>query len=143
MTKEELEKKKFYIIQLGCDKNRVDGEKMAFLLHDYGLKQVENAEDAEILIVNTCAFIHSAKEESIDYILSAIDYKSDKCEKVIITGCFAQRYYDEAKKGFPEADAVVRLKNNEKIVDIVKGLYGVEDSFTKKIKSNERLHLLM
>ena len=136
MTKEELEKKKFYIIQLGCDKNRVDGEKMAFLLHDYGLKQVENAEDAEILIVNTCAFIQSAKEESIDYILSAIDYKSDKCEKVIITGCFAQRYYDEAKKGFPEADAVVRLKNNEKIVDIVKGLYGVEDSFTKKIKSN-------
>ena len=136
MTKEELNKKKFYIIQLGCDKNRVDGEKMAFLLQNYGLKQAEDAEDANILIVNTCAFIKSAKEESIEYILSAIDCKSQKCEKVIVSGCFAQRYYEEAKKGFPEVDAVIRLKNNEKIVDIVKGLYGVEDSFTKKIKSN-------
>lgn len=136
MTKEELKKKKFYIIQLGCDKNRVDGEKMAFLLQNYGLEQVQIAEDANILIVNTCAFIKSAKEESIDYILSAIDCKSQNCEKVVVSGCFAQRYYEEAKKGFPEVDAVIRLKNNEKIVDVIKGLYGVEDSFTKKIKAN-------
>ena len=136
MTKEELKKKKFYIIQLGCDKNRVDGEKMAFLLQNYGLEQVQIAEDANILIVNTCAFIKSAKEESIDYILSAIDCKGQNCEKVIISGCFAQRYYEEAKKEFPEVDAVIRLKNNEKIVDVVKGLYGVDDSFTKKIKAS-------
>ena len=134
MTKKELLKKKFHIIQLGCDKNRVDGEKMAFLLQNYGLKQTENAEDANILIVNTCAFIKSAKEESIDYILSAINCKSQKCEKVIVAGCFAQRYYDEAKKGFPEVDAVVRLKNNEQIVNIVKGLYGLDTTTNDCVK---------
>ncbi|HAJ77996.1 MAG TPA: 30S ribosomal protein S12 methylthiotransferase RimO [Clostridiales bacterium] len=126
MTKEELLKKKFHIVQLGCDKNRVDGEKIAYLLQNYGLKQTANPEDAEIIIVNTCAFIKSAKEESIDCICSAIDCKSDKCEKLIVTGCFAQRYYDEAKTGFPEVDAVVRLKNNEQIVNVVKGLYGLD-----------------
>ena len=125
MTKEELCTKKFHIIELGCDKNRVDGEKMAFLLSNYGLKQTETPEEANIVIVNTCAFIKSAKEESIDFIMSAINLKGENCEKVIITGCFAQRYYDEAKKGFPEVDAVVRLKNNERIVDIIKGLYGL------------------
>ncbi len=126
MTKEELIKKKFHIIQLGCDKNRVDGEKMAYLLINYGLKQVDNTEDAEIIIVNTCAFIQNAKVESIDYIMSAINCKSEKCEKVIVCGCFAQRYYEDAKKGFPEVDAVIRLKNNDKIVDVVKGLYGLD-----------------
>ena len=136
MTKEELLKKKFHIVQLGCDKNRVDGEKIAYLLQNYGLKQTENAEDAEILIVNTCAFIQSAKEESIDCICSAINCKSDKCEKLIVTGCFAQRYYDEAKKGFPEVDAVVRLKNNEQIVNIVKGLYGLDTTQNDCAKLN-------
>ena len=126
MTKEELKSKKFHIIQLGCDKNRVDGEKMAFLLENYGIKQTDDPNDANILIVNTCAFIKSAKEESIDYICSAINCKTEKCEKVLVSGCLAQRYFDEVKKGFPEVDAVIRLKNNEQILNIVKGLYGVD-----------------
>ena len=126
MTKEELLSKKFYLLNLGCDKNRVDGEKMAYLLENYGIKSTDNSEEAEIIIINTCAFIRSAKEESVDYICDAINAKQNKCEKLIITGCLAQRYYDEVKKGFPEVDAVVRLKNNEQIVNIVKGLYGLD-----------------
>ena len=126
MTKEELKSKKFHIIQLGCDKNRVDGEKMAFLLENYGLTQTTNPEEANIIIVNTCAFIQSAKEESIDYICSAMGLKSKKCEKLLVSGCLAQRYFDEVKKGFPEVDAVIRLKNNEEVLNIVKGLYGVD-----------------
>ena len=136
MTKEELLKKTYYIVQLGCDKNRVDGEKMAYLLENYGVRCAESAEDANIIIVNTCAFIQSAKEESIDCILSATENKSKNCEKVIVSGCMAQRYYEEVKKGFPEVDAVVRLKNNEQIVSVVKGLYGVDITTTDKTRTN-------
>ena len=126
MTKEELTAKKFYLLNLGCDKNRVDGEKMAYQLENYGIKSTENIEEAQIILINTCAFIRSAKEESVDYICDAIEQKKGNCEKLIITGCLAQRYYDEVKNGFPEADAVVRLKNNEQILNIVKGLYGLD-----------------
>ncbi len=126
MTKEELTQKKFYLLNLGCDKNRVDGEKMAYLLQNYGIAQTENISEAQIVIVNTCAFIRSAKEESIEYICDAMAKKNESCEKLIVTGCLAQRYYDEVKKGFPEVDAVLRLKNNEQIVNVIKGLYGLD-----------------
>ena len=126
MTKEELIAKKFFLLNLGCDKNRVDGEEMAYLLENYGIKQTENIDEAQIVIVNTCAFIRSAKEESIDYICDAMQKKSENCEKLIVTGCLAQRYYDEVKKGFPEVDAVLRLKNNDQILNVVKGLYGLD-----------------
>lgn len=136
MTKEELQKKTFYIVQLGCDKNRVDGENMAYDLQEYGIKQVENAQDANIIIVNTCAFIQSAKSESIDCIFDAISCKAKNCEKVIVCGCLAQRYFDEVKSGFDEVDAVVRLKNNQNIVSIVKGLYGIDSASTNCSKVN-------
>lgn len=126
MTKEELLAKKFFLLNLGCDKNRVDGEKMAYQLENYGIKQTENIDEAQIVIVNTCAFIRSAKEESIGYICDAMMKKSEQCEKLIVTGCLAQRYYDDVKKGFPEVDAVLRLKNNEQILNVVKGLYGLD-----------------
>ena len=126
LTKEELIKKKFYLLNLGCDKNRVDGEKMAYLLENYGIAQTQNIDEAQIVVVNTCAFIRSAKEESIEYICDAMSKKNDNCEKLIVTGCLAQRYYDEVKKGFPEVDVVLRLKNNEQIVNVVKGLYGLD-----------------
>ena len=107
MTKEELQAKSFFIVQLGCDKNRVDGEKMAYLLNNYGLKTAQTAEDANIIIINTCAFIQSAKEESIGCICDAINLKGSNCQKVIVTGCLAQRYFDEVKKGFPEVDSLL------------------------------------
>ena len=92
MTKEELKAKKFFLLNLGCDKNRVDGEKMAFQLENYGINQTNNIDEAQIVIVNTCAFIRSAKEESIGYICDAMTKKSEVCEKLIVTGCLAQRH---------------------------------------------------
>ena len=134
MTKEELKAKKFFLLNLGCDKNRVDGEQMAFQLENYGINQTQNIDEAQIVIVNTCAFIRSAKEESISYICDAMMKKSEKCEKLIVTGCLAQRYYDEVKKGFPEVDAVLRLKNNDQILNVVKGLYGLDTTHNECTK---------
>lgn len=127
MTKEELKQKLFYVISLGCDKNRVDSERIIYSISNYGLKYTDDINSANIVIINTCAFIKSAKEESIDNILNVAELKQQNLEKLIVCGCFAQRYYEEAKQGFPEVDAVVRLTNNKNIVDIIKGLYGVDE----------------
>lgn len=132
MTKEELLKKKFSLVSLGCDKNRVDGEKMLFKLTSLGFTYTENYEDANFIIINTCAFIGDAKQESIDTILEVAKLKNQNLEKLIVTGCLAQRYYEEVKSGLPEVDAVVRLKNNSQIVNIVFGLYGVESLSEKQ-----------
>ena len=127
MTKDELCTKTFGVVSLGCDKNRVDCEKMVYLLKNYGLQYVEDLTKANIIIVNTCAFIQSAKKESVDSICEVMSYKADYvCEKLIVTGCLSQRYYSQVKDGFPEVDAVVRLKNNSQILNIVKGLYGLD-----------------
>ena len=126
MTKDELLKKKFCMICLGCDKNRVDAEKMRFLLQDYGFKYTQDISNADFAIINTCAFIGDAKEESINTILQVAELKKQNLQKLIVTGCLAQRYCDEIKQGIPEIDAVVRLKNNQNIVKVVKGLYGFD-----------------
>lgn len=141
MTKEELLKKKFSFVCLGCDKNRVDGEKIVHLLKNYGLVYTPNVQDAEIIIINTCAFIGDAKQESIDTIFETSNLKSDKLEKLIVTGCLAQRYYEEIKKEMPEVDAVVRIKNNDKIVDVIKGLYGV-DLVEKQAKEKSLMRVI-
>lgn len=142
MTKEELLKKTFGVISLGCDKNRVDCEKMVYLLSNYGLKQVDDINNANIVIVNTCAFIQSAKKESVDSICGVLELKEHNCEKLIVTGCLSQRYYDEIKDGFPEVDAVVRLKNNSRIVDIVKGLYGLDITQNEYVKQKPLTRVL-
>jgi len=95
-------------ISLGCDKNRVDSEKMLARLSSGGHIIVSDASEADILIVNTCAFIDKAKEESIDEILWAISEKNDGAVKhVIVCGCLAQRYADDLKTEFPEVDAIL------------------------------------
>lgn len=76
MTKEDLKTKKVSAISLGCDKNRVDLEKMLFLLSNYGMQVIENVEDADIVIVNTCAFILPAKKESIANIIEMENLKN-------------------------------------------------------------------
>ena len=89
-------------ISLGCDKNRVDTEKMLARLTAGGHRIVSDAELADVLIVNTCAFIDKAKEESIDEILWATEQKkSGHVKHVIITGCLAQRYADDLTAEFP------------------------------------------
>lgn len=139
MTKEELLSKQIAFITLGCDKNTVDAERMMYLLGQFGFKFTDNLEQAQIAIVNTCAFILPSKTESINKILEVIQYKHSGLEKVIVTGCLAQRNYDEIQQSIPEIDALVRLKNNNKIVEIICGLYGYLDSIKIKTKEPNRL----
>ena len=138
MTKEELVLKKVSAISLGCDKNRVDLEKMLFLLSNYGFEIVEDINDANIVIVNTCAFITPAKQEAIENIIEMENLKlNKKIEKVIVTGCFSQRYYSEVLNNFPNIDAVLKLEDNKKIVNIIENLYNVQKS--KCIESYDRI----
>ncbi len=132
MNIQELKNKKISAISLGCDKNRVDLEKMLFNLKNYGFTVVENIEDSEIIIVNTCAFIMPAVEESIQSILLAIANKSVKCEKVIVTGCLNSRFIEELENVLDEVDCFVPLSENNKIVDKILELYNVEDKYSYK-----------
>ncbi len=129
MTKDELLTKKVSAISLGCDKNRVDLEKMLFLLSNYGLKIIEDVEDADIVLVNTCAFILPAKQEAISSIIEMESLKEKgKIEKVIVTGCIVERHKKEMQKEFPLIDAFVPIKENHNIVNIIENLYEVKNS---------------
>ena len=81
-----LQDKLFGIISLGCDKNRVDSEKLIGLLLENGCRLTDDLSKAQILIVNTCAFLKSAREEAIDTILECAEYKSERLEKIVVTG---------------------------------------------------------
>lgn len=132
MNLEELKKKKISAISLGCDKNRVDLEKMLFNLKNFGFEIIDDIQEANIIIVNTCAFIASAVNEAIQNIFLALEQKNNVCEKVIVTGCMYSRYGDELKNSIPEVDAFVDLKSNEKIVDIIADLYQVNAKYVYK-----------
>ena len=138
MTKEELKGKTVSAISLGCDKNKVDLEKMLGRIKEYGLEIIDDVENADIVIVNTCAFIRPAQEEAIMNILSMEKLKNEqRVEKVIVTGCFPERNYNSMKENFPTIDAFLRLNENEKIVEVIEQLYGLEPS--KPIKKFERV----
>lgn len=122
-------------ISLGCDKNRVDTEKMLSRLVGGGHTLVGSEEEADIIIVNTCAFIDKAKEESIDEILNAISAKkADKKKKVIVTGCLAQRYADTIKEEFPEVDAVLGIADYDKMLETVQEVEDGERVFSHDCK---------
>lgn len=132
MNLEELKQKKISAISLGCDKNRVDLEKMLFSLKNFGFEIVDDLSQANIIIVNTCAFIQSAVDEAIQNILLALEQKNSSCEKVIVTGCLYSRYGEELKNSLPEVDAFVNIKSNEQIVDIIAGLYDIKANYIYK-----------
>lgn len=124
---EDLKGKKVSAISLGCDKNRVDLEKMLFRLKNYGLEIVEAPEQADVVVVNTCAFITPAKEEAIENIFNMCALKSKGVvEKVIVSGCLSQRHKDELVKEIPEVDAFLSVKDNENICEILEKLYEVQ-----------------
>lgn len=107
------------VISLGCDKNRIDTEHMLYKLACAGYA-VSDVEDAEIVIVNTCAFIESAREESIDNILQCARLKTDgKCEKLIVTGCLPQKYRAELERELPEVDAFLGTFEYDKLTALL------------------------
>ena len=99
---------KIGMVSLGCPKNLVDSEVMLGLAQGAGHRLTRDAADADVLVVNTCAFIDKAKQESIDTILEMAEHKkSGRCSRLIVTGCMAERYRDELREQIPEIDAVL------------------------------------
>jgi ribosomal protein S12 methylthiotransferase len=109
------------VISLGCDKNRVDTEKMLARLVSAGNRIVGNEKDADVIVINTCAFIDAAKSEAIAEILSAVQAKkaSQGRKKIVVTGCLAQRYLDQLQKEFPEVDAFLGVGAYDNIENTV------------------------
>jgi len=106
-------------VSLGCPKNLVDSEVMMGLLHHNGAELTQRAEDAEIIVINTCAFIDSAKQESVNTILEMVQHKREhggKAARIIVAGCLVERYRDEIRKNIPEVDAVVGTGELEAIL---------------------------
>ena len=111
---------KILFISLGCDKNLVDSEEMLGLLTKSGHRIVDEEEEAEGIVINTCCFIHDAKEESIETILQMAEYKKTGTLKaLVVTGCMAQRYKEEIIEEIPEVDAVLGTTSYEDIVKAV------------------------
>ena len=125
------------MISLGCPKNQVDADVMCHALLERGHTTTADLSEADVIIINTCGFIESAKQEAIDNILEACSYKEQNPElKIVVTGCLAQRYQHEIVKEIPEVDAVVGLGSNAAICSILERLtgtgpvesYGVKES---------------
>jgi len=107
------------MVSLGCPKNQVDAEQMLGVLAGSGYEITADQSEADVIVVNTCGFIASAKEESIEAILEAASMKQrGSCKKVIVAGCLAQRYRDELKKELPEADAIIGTAEIGRISEI-------------------------
>lgn len=112
---------KIGVISLGCPKNLVDSETMLGLIHEEKYEITNDPSEAEIIIVNTCGFIESAKEESINTILQMAEYKkSGSCKYIIVTGCLSQRYAEELFNELPEADAIAGVEVYDEIGSIIK-----------------------
>ena len=117
------------MVSLGCPKNQIDAEHMLYDLKKAGFELVADAALADVVIVNTCGFIESAKQEAIDTILEFCTLKQEgRIKAVICTGCLAERYRDEVLKEIPELDAVIGIGSNGKLVDIIRDIYAGESS---------------
>lgn len=110
---------KILFISLGCDKNLVDSEVMLGLLTKNGYTLTDDETKADVIVINTCCFIHDAKEESINTILEMAQYKEQDLKALVVTGCLAERYKDEILKEIPEIDAVLGTTSYDSIVEAV------------------------
>lgn len=131
------EERKVHLISLGCSRNRVDSEVMLGTLLERGWLITDNPAESELIVVNTCGFIQSAKEESIDTILEAAELKKQKQNlKIAVTGCLTQRYKKQLKDGLPEVDLFIGTDEFTKIADLV------EDESQKGSLHTKRTHYL-
>ena len=115
--------KKFGLISLGCDKNRVDSEKLLSIIKDKGCSITSDIEQAQILIVNTCAFLNESRKEAIDTVLDSANYKGDKLEKLVVTGCLPQKYISEIFDSLTEADVFLGTNDYDKFFEALEKSY--------------------
>jgi len=116
-------KNRLHLVSLGCPKARVDSELMLGMLRAEGWELTPNPEDADAILVNTCAFLQSSTEESIDTILECADYKENKCKKLVVAGCLPSRYegsMDELKASLPEVDSFITTRNIPDILNAIR-----------------------
>lgn len=109
-------------ISLGCSKNLIDTEVTIGKFKNHNYKIVNNPKEADIIVVNTCGFIESAKEEAINTILEMAEYKKKRCKFLIAMGCLVQRYYDELLKALPEVDLFLKIEDYNKMWDKIEEL---------------------
>ena len=133
------------LVTLGCTKNQVDSEMILGAFKSQGFNIVNQVEDADIIVVNTCWFIQSAKEEAIDTILEMADYKEiGKCKALIVTGCLAKRYKSQIIESMPEVDLVIGVDEYENISEILSNFFNQKKllnqyKFTQKLDFNNRV----
>ncbi|MBQ8291668.1 MAG: hypothetical protein IJX88_04060 [Clostridia bacterium] len=130
--------KRFGIISLGCDKNRVDTEKLIGLLKANGCALTDELSKAQILIVNTCAFLQSAREEAINTVLECADYKNGELEKIIVTGCLPEKFIDELFAPLSEADIFLGINDYEKIFEALDKAYECNERVNFVKQGNDR-----
>lgn len=124
-----------YLVTLGCEKNTVDSEHILAILKNKGFDVTQKPEEADIIIINTCAFIEDAKKESIDTIFEHTIYKKyGKCKRLIVSGCMSERYKEDFLTMFKEVDAAIGIYDLEQILSAIEkdGYYGTKESVLYK-----------
>ena len=130
--------KNVLFVSLGCDKNLVDSEKMLGLLNEAGYRVAQEESEADAIVVNTCCFIHDAKEESVETILEMEEWKKkSRLKALIVTGCMAQRYQDEIQQEIPEVDAVIGTTGYTEIVPILDEILAEAEASQKEAAVEE------
>ncbi|MDE6585899.1 MAG: 30S ribosomal protein S12 methylthiotransferase RimO [Clostridia bacterium] len=119
----DLSNKVFGLVSLGCDKNRVDAEKLLSLIAARGYKITNDASEANVLIVNTCAFLNESRKEAIETVLDYSAYKNENLEKLVVTGCLPQKYVDEAFPDLIEADVFLGTDDYDKFFEALEKSY--------------------
>ncbi|MBQ7831420.1 MAG: 30S ribosomal protein S12 methylthiotransferase RimO [Clostridia bacterium] len=132
-----LKDKVFGVISLGCDKNRVDSEKLIGLLKDHGCTMTNDLSKAQIVIVNTCGFLQSAREEAIETILECAEYKTEALEKLVVTGCLPQKFIGELFDPLQEVDVFLGINDYEKIFEALQASYEQEERINYVGKGND------
>lgn len=121
---------KIGFVSLGCNKNLCDTENMMGILLEGGFDITPNPKEAEVIVVNTCGFIESAQQESIDAILEMAQHKEDRCKLLVVCGCLAQRFSEDIRAEMPEVDVIVGTTAFDEILEAVqKGLHGEKKAY--------------
>ena len=126
-------------ISLGCSKNLVDTEMTIGLFKKNNFKIVNNPEQANIIVINTCGFIESAKQEAINTILEMAEYKKNKCKYLIVMGCLVQRYKEELQEAIPEVDLFIKYKEYDTIWEQIEKVIGKNEKEESKNITKEEL----
>ena len=126
-------------ISLGCSKNLVDTEMTIGLFKKNNFKIVNNPEQADIIVINTCGFIESAKQEAINTILEMAEYKKNKCKYLIVMGCLVQRYKEELQEAIPEVDLFIKYKEYDTIWEQIENALGKNEKEESKNITKEEL----